>query len=328
MNPTPGDVHVNAPLTNISIAMIQNATDFVAARVFPNIPVSKQSDRYYVYDRGEFNRDEMEERAPATESAGGGYKLDNTPTYYAKKYSFHHDIPDEVRANADAALNVDRDGVTYVTQKALLKRETLFASTYFSTGVWGNEVAGVASSPSGSQVLQWNDANSNPIEDVRTAKRGIRQSTGFEPNKMVLSREVYDKLVDHPDIIDRVKYGQTAGRPAMAGVDALKALFEIDDILVMNAIVNTAKEGQAASHSFIGGKHAMLCHSASTPGLLTPSAGYTFSWTGLMGNGVQGNRIKTLRLDTKDADRIEIDMCFDMKKVAGELGWFFNGIVA
>jgi hypothetical protein len=308
--------------------MIQNATDFVAARVFPNIPVSKQSDRYYVYDRGEFNRDEMEERAPATESAGGGYKLDNTPTYYAKKYSFHHDIPDEVRANADAALNVDRDGVTYVTQKALLKRETLFASTYFSTGVWGNEVAGVSASPSGAQVLQWNDANSNPIEDVRTSKRVIRQSTGFEPNKMVLSREVYDKLVDHPDIIDRVKYGQTAGRPAMAGVDALKALFEIEDILVMNAIVNTAKEGQTAAHSFIGGKHAMLCHSASTPGLLTPSAGYTFSWTGLMGNGVQGNRIKTLRLDLKDADRIEIDMCFDMRRVAGELGYFFSGIVA
>lgn len=328
MTPTPGDVHVNQPLTNISIAMIQNATNFVAARVFPNIPVSKQSDRYYVYDRGEMNRDEMEERAPATESAGGGYKLDNTPTYYAKTFAFHHDIPDEVRANADAVLNVDRDATTYVTQKALIKRETLFASSFFSTGVWGNEVTGVSASPSGAQVLQWNDANSNPIEDVRTAKRTIAESTGFEPNKMVLSRTVYDKLVDHPDIIDRVKYGQTAGQPAMAGVNALKALFEIEDILVMNAIVNSAKEGQSAVHGFIGGKHAMLCHSATSPGLLTPSAGYTFSWTGMMGNGVQGNRISTFRIDTKKTDRVEIEMSFDMKKVAGELGYFLKDIVA
>ncbi|MFN9111239.1 MAG: hypothetical protein ACK5XN_14350, partial [Bacteroidota bacterium] len=80
MTPTPGDVHVNAPLTNISIAFLQNAANFVATRVFPNIPVQKQSDRYYVYERGDFNRDEMQLRAPATASAGGGYTLDNTPT--------------------------------------------------------------------------------------------------------------------------------------------------------------------------------------------------------------------------------------------------------
>ena len=69
MNPTPGDVHVNVPLTNISIAYLQNASNFIASRVFPNIPVQKQSDRYYTYDRGEFNRDEMKERAAGTESA-------------------------------------------------------------------------------------------------------------------------------------------------------------------------------------------------------------------------------------------------------------------
>ena len=59
MRPSPGDVHVNTPLTNISIAYMQDATKFISQRVFPNIPVAKQSDRYYVYDRGEFNRDEM-----------------------------------------------------------------------------------------------------------------------------------------------------------------------------------------------------------------------------------------------------------------------------
>ena len=122
MNPTPGDVHVNQPLTNISIAFLQNANNFVATRVFPNIPVSKQSDRYYVYDRGEFNRDEMKERAPATESAGGGYSLDNTPTYFATQYSFHRDIPDQVRANADSVLNPDREATAYVTHKALIRR--------------------------------------------------------------------------------------------------------------------------------------------------------------------------------------------------------------
>jgi hypothetical protein len=328
MNPTPGDVHVNTPLTNISIAFLQNANNFVAARVFPNIPVSKQSDRYYTYERGDFNRDEMQQRAPATESAGGGYNIDSTPTYFANRYSFHKDIPDEVRANSDAVLNPDREATAYVTHKALIKREKLFVNSYFKTGVWTFENAGVSSSPSGSQVLQWNDANSTPIENVRAQKRTIAQSTGFEPNKLVLGRAVFDALLDHPDIIDRIKYGQTQGGPAMAGQDTLAKLFNVDEVVVMNAVENTAAEGAAASHVFIGGKHALLTYSTSAPGLMTPTAGYTFSWTGLLGAGAEGNRIRSFRMEQLNADRVEIDMSFDMKLVSADLGSFWNGVVA
>jgi len=328
MNPTPGDVHVNTPLTNISIAFLQNAANFVSSRVFPNIPVTKQSDRYYVYERGDFNRDEMAERAPATESVGGGYKLDNTPTYFANRFSFHKDIPDEVRANADAVLNPDREATAYVTHKALIKREKLFVQKFFQSGLWGVDYTGVSSNPSGANVLQWNDANSTPIESVRAAKRSIAERTGFEPNKLVLGRAVYDALLDHPDIIDRLKYGQTAGGVANTSTNDLASLFKVDEILVMNAVENTAKEGAAASHSFIGGKNALLCHAATAPGLMTPTAGYTFSWTGLLGAGGEGNRIKSFRMEQLGADRIEIDMCFDQKLVSADLGQFFSGIVA
>jgi hypothetical protein len=328
MNPTPGDVHVNTPLTNISIAFLQNAANFVSSRVFPNIPVTKQSDRYYVYERGDFNRDEMAERAPATESVGGGYKLDNTPTYFANRFSFHKDIPDEVRANADAVLNPDREATAYVTHKALIKREKLFVQKFFQSGLWGVDYTGVASNPSGTDILQWGDANSTPIETVRAAKRSIAERTGFEPNKLVLGRAVYDALLDHPDIIDRLKYGQTAGAAANTSTNDLASLFKVDEILVMNAVENTAKEGAAASHAFIGGKNALLCHAATAPGLMTPTAGYTFSWTGLLGAGGEGNRIKSFRMEQLGADRIEIDMCFDQKLVSADLGQFFSGIVA
>jgi hypothetical protein len=328
MNPTPGDVHVNTPLTNISVAFLQNANNFIASRVFPNIPVSKQSDRYYVYARGDFNRDEMQARAPGTESSGGSYTLDNTPTYFATNFSFHKDIPDEVRANADAMLNPDREATAFVTHKALIRREKLFAGAFFAASRWSTDYTGVASNPTGSQRLRWDDASSNPIEDVRDAKRTIAQSTGFEPNKLVLGRKVFDKLLDHPDIIDRVKYGQTAGAPAMAGNDTLARLLGVDEVLVMNAIENTAAEGQTASHSFIGGNHALLCYSTPSPGLMTPTAGYTFSWTGLLGAGAEGNRIRSFRLEAIRSDRVEIDMSFDMKLVSADLGGFFNGIVS
>ena len=70
--PTLGSVHVNRPLTNISQAYIQDSADFVADKIFPVVPVQKQSDRYFVYTKGDWFRDEAQIRAPATESAGGG----------------------------------------------------------------------------------------------------------------------------------------------------------------------------------------------------------------------------------------------------------------
>ena len=88
ISPSAGDVHVNRPLTNISIAYMQDQTNFVAGRVFANIPVTKQSDAYFTYERGSWNRDEMQERAPGTESAGGTYDV-APETYYARNRAFH-----------------------------------------------------------------------------------------------------------------------------------------------------------------------------------------------------------------------------------------------
>ena len=116
--PTPGDVHVNTPLTQISVAYLQNQTEFVAAQVCPIIPVTKQSDRYYVYNRGDFFRDQMQRRAPGTPAASVGYRLDNTPTYFADVWAEAKPIPDQLRGNADAVLKMDRDAVEFLSQRS------------------------------------------------------------------------------------------------------------------------------------------------------------------------------------------------------------------
>lgn len=329
--PTNSAVHVDAALTNISVAYLQGADKFVAGKVFPNVPVSKQSDRYFVFDRGDFNRDEAQIRAPGTESAGGGYDLDNTPTYFANVHAFHHDVPDQVRANADPAVDVERAASEYVMHKMLIKREKLWATNFFSTGVWTNEEAGTASSPALGETIHWSDQTSgDPIGDMRAAITTVEESTGFTPNKLVISKGVLDALVDHPDIVDRVKYAtSTSANPAMVNEQTLAALFGLEQVLVMRGIENTAAQGASASHSFIGGKNALLTYAAPTPSLMTPTGGYQFSWTGFMGqtNGF-GVATKRFYMDALESTRVEAQMAFDMKLVSGDLGYFFNGIIA
>lgn len=326
-NPTINSVHIDRALTNISIAYKQSVGDFVSERVFPLIPTDKQSNKYFIYDRTYWNRSEVQKRAPGTESAGGGYKI-TTDNFYCDVWALHKDVADQIRANQDIPLNEDRDATEWLGQQFLITKEVEFASTYMTSGVWTSGVAGVAAAPGAGQVLQWNDAASTPIEDVRRAKTAVKLLTGYTPNVLTIGQQVYDALIDHADIIDRVKYGQTPGAPAMAGKDVLAKLFEVEEVVIASAIKNTGVEGAAESNSFIVGKVALLSYRPPRAGLLIPSAGYQFAWTGYLGAGAGAAQISKFRMEHLKADRIEGETAFDMKLVSADLGYFFNTIVS
>lgn len=316
--PSKSDVHINAPLTNISIAYIQEQSKFVADKIFPMIPVQKQSDRYFMYKKGNFFRAQAQKRAPGTESAGSGFEIDNTPTYYADVWALHQDIDDQTRQNADSPLSLDRDSTIFLTQQGLLTREKEWVDSYFKAGVWDTDLVG------GVGFTLWDDASSTPIEDVQGQALTIGRKTGFKPNTLVLSPDVFNALRNHADILDRVKYTQRG----VVTTDLLAAIFDVDRVVVPESVVNSAPEGVADSLDYFLGKHAFLCYSNPRPSIMTPSAGYMFSWNGLLGAGAAGNRISRFRMEHLKADRVEIEMAFDMKVVGSDLGVFFSGAVS
>jgi hypothetical protein len=332
--PTLTDVHVNRPLTNISVAYSQETAgvEFVADRAFPPIPVQNKSDLYWTYTRGDWNRDEMKKRGLSEESAGAGYGLNSTGTYTCDVWALHKDVDDQIRANSDSPLAPDRDATIFLTQKALIRRELQWVSQYFAHGIWTGELAGAVSGSVGSnQFCFWDDySNSSPITDIRAAKTQARLNAGgFVPNIATFSRPVFDKLVDHPDFIDRTKYGQTAPNPAMATRRIIAEILELEEVLVLDAVYNTAAEGATESNAFVGGLSAALFYRPKNAGLLVPSAGYTFNWTGLIGSsGGAGLRIKTFRMEALSSDRVEIDSAFAMAQISKDCGFFFNGAIS
>lgn len=326
-NPTYANIHVDAMLTNISVAYIQQPSAFVADKVFPIVPVKKQSDRYFVYLKEDWFRDEAVERAPGTESAGGGYAIDNTPNYFCKIYAYHKDVTEADRVNSDTPLDADTDAAEFVTQKLMLRREIDFVTRFFSTGLWDLEYAGVASdSPSSTQKEQWDRTGSTPILDIGRAKLVVASETGYMPNTLLLGAEVAFELLNHADVLERIKY--TTG-PAIASTSLLAQLFGLDKVVIGNAVTNTAAKGATEATDFILGKNALLCYAAPSPRLKTPTAGYIFSWTGLEGAGAYGNRLYRLPMDILGlgTERIEGEMAFDAELIASGLGVFFNGIV-
>lgn len=322
---TPSAVHVDQPLTNLTLAYVQDQSNFIADKVFPVVGVNKQSDKYYVYDRAGMNRGgERKPLAPRTEVKRIGMSV-STGAYYADVFGLGMDFDDQTLANEDAALEIRAAGAQTLVTNLLIDREVDFANTFFSAGVWGSETT-----PSN----LWSDyTNATPISDVTAARRAMQlKSGGYKPNTMVVGKEVRDILINHPDILGRLNGGATVSNTALITNAKLAEIFEVENFYVMEAVQNTGAEGLAESNAFIGGKHALLTYTPSSAGLMTPAAGLTFAWNNLQGVQNLGVSVESFSDDALRrvgvAEHIQAKMAYDMKVVGADLGYFFDTVIA
>jgi hypothetical protein len=98
-------------------------------------------------------------------------------------------------------------------------------------------------------------------------------------------------------------------------------------VLCPGAIYNSSVKGQTASYGRIYGKDLLMCYKTSTPALMEPTAGYIFSWAGLIGAGNEGLRSKRLEVPLKNAVRIENEFAYDMKVVSTDCGGFIKDVI-
>lgn len=331
---TASQVHVDGPLTNLTVAFLQDASGFIADRVFPRVSVAKKSDRYYIYNRADFNRvGQVQPRAPRTQAPRVGMSL-SSDTYLTEVFSLATDFDFETLANEDASLNLRAAGAQMLTHQLLIDREIKWASTYFASSVWGTDWTGVSGVPGANQVRQWSDyTNSTPIQDVTNIMRTVQlRSGGYKPNVMVVGKETRDALINHPTILARLNGGATVTNTALVTDAKLAEIFGVEEFLVMETVRNNGLEGLAESNAFIGGKAAAFYYRPRAAGLMVPSAGYTFTWDDLENASGYGISIKSYRGDYLAIDGIaevlEANMAYDQKVVSTDLGAFIATVVA
>lgn len=323
------DVHIQSALTTIATAYVQQRGAYIADRVFAMVPVQHQADKYFKWTKGDWFRDLARPRADATESAGGGFNL-TTGSYSATVWALHKDVGDQVRRNADPAVDIDMTTTQWLMQQLLISRDRTFMTTYMKTGLWGTDVTGVASAPSAVQTVYWgDDANGDPFSDIALGQTTILQNTGFKANVLAMGWPVYQALRKHPLVVDRIKYTMTAYAGTITP-ELMAQAFDVEEIVVSEGVYNSAAEGATDVMGFMMGKHALLCYRNKAPGLMVPSAGYIFPWEGFTGENGLGIRVMQIDLPWlgKGTVRTEAEMSFDMQAIGTDLGYFFSGIVA
>jgi hypothetical protein len=334
---TPAQVHIDQPLTNLTIAYLQSTTGFIADQVFPNVPVTKQTDKYYIYNREDFNRSgNVKPLAPRTRPERVGMSL-ATDSYSIEVRGLATDFDFQTLANEDTALNIRAAQSQMLTMQLMIDREKRWASTYFTDGVWATEYTGIPGSGSITgdfDIRSWDEySTSTPIIDVTEAKRAAQlASGGFRPNVMVVTRDVRDVLVHHPDILARLSGGATVSDTALVTDQKLAEIFEVSRFLVSDSIENTAAAGLAENNAFINTKKAALYYTPAAPGLMVPAAGYNFTWSTLDNSSGHGVEIRSYTGEYLAiegiAEELHAVMAYDQKVVGNEMGVFFNDIIS
>lgn len=275
---------VDPVLTNVAIAYEND--EYVADRLFPTIPVDKQSGQHYVYDQGRFRTSKnYGVRAPGANAEEVRHNITTGSSYFCEDHAKKELVLDEDVANA---RNTGRDPFADATENV---RERLIVDREVELTTVLTTAASYASSNKATLTgtAQWDDyASSNPIGNIRTGKAAIHSAIFKEANLLVLSRDSYDIIVDHPDFLERIKYSQ-------AGVtteEIIARIVGVDEVIVAKAGKNTAAEGQTDSMSYIWGNFALLAYVDPNPRPKYITLGLNYQWTGPSGNMMVTERLR------------------------------------
>lgn len=312
--PTHSEIQVVDPvLTNMLVGYMQDQDRFVASRVFPSVPLDKQSGTYYSFTKKYFFLDSLKARTPGGVFARGGYGVDSA-TATAQLWGLEHPIADEARSNNQMPMALEQAGTQWLAQQSLIRKERAFSVDFMKTGVWATD--------DNNSATDWDDFTSgDPVDNVLTARRTISNNTGYDANSMTLGYIVHQALVNHPDIIDRVKYTQSGLLGTIESI--LAQAFGVANYWVGKASYNSANEGQTFSASAIIDDDCLVSYVTPTPGIMTASAGYTFAWDGGGGLGQVGS----YRDQSVKSDILQHSEAWDQKAVATDVGYFFADIV-
>ena len=303
--PTVSSVHVNAALSNLAI--VYKNLELVWDRIFPVVPVAKESDTYFVFNKEEL-QDEDALRAAGAEAREITWDV-TTATYTAQEYALRHLISDRIINNADVAV---RPQVS-TTQKLMRK---ILLGTERRTALLCQDTRNVGSSATPS--IKW-DGTSPLIEtDIDTAKDTVRLAAGVEPTSIMLPYKVKDVVKRDSTILNLIRY-TVPGDILLRNGDLPPVLFNLETIIA-GAVRNTANEGAAESLGDVWVDNSLVFYKEPNPSLEALSYGYTFRTNTPI--------VKTYRVDTRGGLMVEVSVIQTEKVTATSAGYLLTNLLS
>lgn len=270
-----GQTYQDPVLTTISQKWANDANAFIAPLVFPVIEVPKPTGKYWAYNKdnlraGGTNIDLRTGRSKTAEVTFGKSLKDFGPL---QEHALKDFITTDEYRDTDSPLDIETDVVDNLNEVMALAEEISLASMLTNTSI-------ITQNTTLSGTAQWSDYdNSDPFNDIRTAALAMQGSAFKTPNTIIFSHTAWLKFVDHPLLLDRVKWSNF-GVITEADAVRLFAPYGITRVLVGKAMYDSAVEGQTSVTGSVWGKDVLLGYITPRPGLRTVNGGYTLRLRG------------------------------------------------
>lgn len=311
--PSKNAVHNDAALENISIAYLP--TGLIASEVSPTIPVRHESDKFYVYSKDNLRIPETI-RADGAEANEVDWNL-STASYVLEEHALKRLVTDRQRENADPAIKVEMDATKMLTGQVSSRVEKDLLDLIGPGANWAN-------STSLTSTFAWsaNTTLSNPISFADSATSVILQNSGKRANLCVMDHRTFKAAKEHVSVVDRIKYTS----PDSVTPQLLGRLFNVSKVAVSEAIQNSGQQDYTDTMGFLLTDCAFFCYKSDNPGLLEPSAFYTFAKTGMGATGGQV-AVSRWREEKRKGDFIEVNKMFVHKIIASDCAYHIGNTV-
>lgn len=356
-------VHVDKPLSDFSVKVVQDDTHFKARQILSNFNSKHRQDMYYFYEPAYFMINQVKERAEGAEAAKAKYGVSRKP-FTTKVYALKQPVTDETVANADKPIDrIYEDAAAFVTRQFLLNKEKKLAEGLLGTGIWATDWTGQTTALTDSNAVveagafqKFNVATSKPLDVLDEAMQTIQLKSGLRPNTMVLTRTVWTALKRNSQIKTTKLYtnSNSGADDAVMNTVAEHLGISPSDIYVLDVVepasaatidgttfqITTDSEGYAAgtenddsttlANQFIGGNGILLMHVDKTSnGQYSATAAVCAQWTGLYPDGGElGNTVfKRYRLEEFSSEFIEGRTAFSYHIVAPALGLYLADVI-
>lgn len=302
---------VDPALTAIAIAYRNRR--FIADDVLPRVPVARQEFKWWQYP--------LEESfaLPDTKVGrkGAPNEVDLTATEQTgatADYGLDDPIPQPDIDQAPQGRDPRDRAAVQLTDYIALDREKRTADLVFDAAQYA-----ASNKVTLSGTSQWSDfANSDPLGVILAGLDACL----VRPNVATMGREVWTKLTQHPKVVKAVL--GNAGDSGVVSRQAVAALLELEDILVGEAFLNTAKKGQTATLGRVWGKHCLLHYrdrNADTRG------GLTFGFTAEYGSRIAG-QMPDGKIGLRGGVRVRVGESVKELIVAARAGYLITNAVA
>ena len=303
-------LYTSRQLDNISLAYSNE--NYVAERFFPIVTVKKDTGKITTYAMDNLRIVEAL-RSIGSKTNEVGHSVSIGDHYVLKEYALMELVPDEHMEQAEAPIHPKIDATENITERLLVIKESAMATAVSAT-------ATMTSNTTLSGTDQWSDyTNSDPIGDIKTGKEAVRTASGKKANTLLLSHNAYIELLDHPDIIDRLKYVKVADKDAAKA--ALARIFDLDEVIVGDAQHNSSAEGGTITLADIWDKVAIIAYIEKRPTLKSRTLGFTYQMKA-------PRYVDGWRDEDRRGDYIRVTDKFDQQLIDVNCGYLIKDCVA